>query len=257
MNKRRLLYVIFGLVFYLLFLVVEMPASWFAWGLNHFTNGAVRLESIVGSVWSGNGRLVIYYPQTSPHDMGSAQWRINPLWLVSGRLQTHWRVESADTNLRTTLRFGQGQTQLIEMQANMSAQTVGDFYPPASLVSPQGQVLVRSDKLVFNRDGIEGSVEISWQNAGSGLSTVRPLGDYRLDIAGAGQTASLKLNTLKGDLELTGQGQWQAQTRQIQFSGFASPREHAAELDPLLKLFGEDRGDGRRSFSFTSRLAAP
>jgi hypothetical protein len=33
--------------------------------------------------------------------------------------------------------------------------------------------------------------------AGSSLSNVQPLGDYRLDITGAGKAANLKLTTLQ------------------------------------------------------------
>ncbi|MGE5318546.1 MAG: hypothetical protein ACM3KD_00055, partial [Hyphomicrobiaceae bacterium] len=69
MKERWLPYVIFGLVFYLLFLVIEMPASWFAWGVNRYSGGMVRLDPIDGSLWHGNGKLVIYYPQTVPHDL--------------------------------------------------------------------------------------------------------------------------------------------------------------------------------------------
>ncbi len=256
-KKRLLLYVTFGLVFYLLFLIIEMPASWFAWGLNRYTQGAVRLDPIVGSLWSGNGRLVIYYPQTVPHDFGNAEWRINPLWLFAGRVQMYWRTESADARLRTTLQFGKNRTQLLETEAAFPARTIGTFYSPASLISPKGQVLVRTDKLMIDSNGLEGSAEISWLNAGSSLSTVQPLGDYRLEVTGSGKTAALKLSTARGDLELTGQGQWQVSTGQIQFTGSAAPREHASELEPLLKLLGNGQGNGKRPLTVNTRLLPP
>ena len=257
MKKRWLLYVIFGLVFYLLFLIIEMPAFWFAWGLNRFTSGAVRLDPITGSLWHGNGRLVIYYPQTVPHDLGTAEWRINPLWLFAGRIQMHWQTESADARLRTTLRFGKNWTQLLETEVAFPAQAIGTFYSPASLISPKGQVLVHTDKLTIDSNGIEGGAEISWQNAGSILSTVQPLGDYRLEVTGSGKTAALKLSTARGDLELTGQGQWQISTGQIQFTGSAAPREHASELEPLLKLLGSGQGNGKRPLTVNTRLLPP
>lgn len=257
MKKRTWLYVVFSLAFYLLFLIVQMPTAWLVWGLNRFTSGAVHLDPIMGNAWGGSGHLVIYYPQTVPHDLGIAEWRVNPIWLFTGHVQTYLRSESTDVRFRTTLRFGRGQTQLIETEARLPAQTLGAFYPPAVLISPKGEVLARTDKLVIGNNSIEGNAEILWQNAGSDLSSVQPLGDYRLEITGTGQSAVLKLSTLKGVLDLTGQGQWQVQTKQIQLTGSASPRQRAAELDPLLKLFGEDQGNGKRSFSITNRLAAP
>lgn len=256
-KKRLLLYAIFGLVFYLLFLVIELPVSWFAWGLNRYTSGTVRLDPIAGGLWRGSGRLVIYYPQTVPHDFGNTEWRINPLWLFTGQAQMQWRAESADARIRTTLRFGKNQTQLLETEAAFSAQAIGTFYSPASLISPKGQVLVRTDKLTIDSNGIEGGAEISWQNAGSSLSAVQPLGDYRLEIIGAGKTAALKLSTSRGDLELTGQGQWQISTGQIQFTGSATPHKHASELEPLLKLFGSSQGNGKRPLTVNTRLLPP
>jgi hypothetical protein len=94
---------------------------------------------------------------------------------------------------------------------------------------------------------LEGGATLEWQSAGSSLSNVQPLGDYRLEIVGAGKTANLKLSTTRGALELTGQGQWEAQKGQIQFAGLAVPRERAAELEPLLRLLGEDQGNGKRT----------
>ena len=253
MKKRMLLYVVLGLVFYLLFLIIQIPASWFAWGLNQYSHGAVRLDPLGGSLWSGNGRLVIYYPQTVPHDFGQTEWSINPGWLFTGRVQMHWRTESPDRRIDTVLRFGGNQTQLLETQAALPASAVSAFYPPASLISPQGQVSLRTGKLVIG-GGLTGNAEIQWQNASSALSSVQPLGTYRLEVSGAGETATLRLTTMQGVLELSGQGQWQAKTGQVQLTGSAVPRERAAELEPLLKLMGNDQGAGRRALAFNFPL---
>ena len=168
MKKRWLPYIIFGLVFYLLFLVIEMPASWFAWGLNRYSGGAVRLDPITGSLWHGNGKLVIYYPQTAPHDLGTAEWSVNPFWLFAGHIQTHWGIESPDGKGQTTIRIGPGQVELLETQITFPAQTIGSFYSPASLIAPQGQVQLRTDKLTIGKGALDGTAEIQWN--GPGLS---------------------------------------------------------------------------------------
>ncbi|MHB8535830.1 MAG: type II secretion system protein N [Sulfuricaulis sp.] len=254
MNKRGVLYTIFGLVFYLLFLIVEMPASWFAWGINYYTHSTVRLDPISGSLWHGKGRLVVYYPQTVSHDLGNTEWRINPLWLFAGRVQMHWRIDSENPRINTILGFESNQMLLRKTEITMPASALSSFYPPALLISPQGQVLLRTEKLVIGRDNLEGNAEIQWLNAASGLSAVQPLGNYRLEIKGTGQTAAIRLSTTQGMLELTGQGQWQTKTGKIQFTGSAFPRERTDELEPLLKLFGENQGNGRRSIALDSRL---
>jgi hypothetical protein len=252
-KKRVVLYVVFGLVFYLLFLIIEMPAAWFAWGLNQYSHGAVRLDPLSGSLWSGNGRLVIYYPQTTPHDLGQTEWSINPFWLLTGRIQLTLQTNTPERQINTTLGIAKGSLSIKDTDAAFPASFVGQLYPPAALIGPQGQVRLHTSGLIFNQQNLEGSATLEWQGAGSSLSSVQPLGDYRLEITGAGKTANLKLSTVRGALELTGQGQWQIQTGQLQFNGFALPHERASELDPLLKLLGNNQGDGKWALTISSR----
>jgi general secretion pathway protein N len=255
MKKTRwLLYVIFGLVFYLLFLIVEMPASWFAWGLNRYTQGTVRLDPIVGSLWGGNGRLVVYYPRTAPHEFGQTEWRINPFWLIAGRVQLTLQTNHQDRQIKTTLGVASNSFMLKDTEAELPAAFVAQIYTPLSLISPQGKVRISTEGLTLSPDKVEGAAALEWLNAGSSLSSVQPLGDYRLEITGAEKNANLKLTTLRGDLEFTGQGQWQTQTGQIQINGSAIPRARAEELEPLLKLFGSDVGGGRRTLMFNNQL---
>jgi general secretion pathway protein N len=255
MKKTRwLIYVIFGLVFYLLFLVIEMPASWFAWGLNRYTQGSVRLDPIAGSLWAGNGRLVIYYPPTTPHEFGQTEWRINPLWLIAGRVQLSVQTSHQDRQIKTTLGAARNSFMLKDTEGELPAAFVAQIYTPISLISPQGKVRISAEDLTLSPDKVDGAATLEWLNAGSSLSSVQPLGDYRLAIEGAERNANLKLTTLRGDLEFTGQGQWQPQTGQVQINGSAVPREHAVEIEPLLKLLGNDMGGGKRSLTINAHF---
>ncbi len=254
MKKRVLLYAVFGLVFYLLFLIIEMPASWFAWGLNQYSHGAVRLDPLGGSLWSGNGRLVIYYPQTTPHDFGQAEWHINPLWLFAGHVQLSLQANHQDRQIKTTLGVARNSFMLKNTEAEFPAAFAAQLYTPLSLISPQGKVRITTTELMVTPEKMEGTAALEWLAATSSLSSVQPLGDYRLDITGAGKTANLKLTTQRGDLELTGQGQWQLANGQIQFTGMANSQKREKELEALMPLLGKDMGSGRRSFSLTHHL---
>jgi general secretion pathway protein N len=253
-KKRVVLYVVFGIVFYLLFLIIEMPAAWLAWGLNRYTQGSVRLDPIAGSLWGGNGRLVVYYPKTTPHDLGETKWSINPFWLLTGRVQVALQSNTPERQIKTTLGIAKGSFSLKETDAAFPATFVSQFYQPATFIGPQGQIRLRTSGLVFSQQDLAGSATLEWQGAASSLSSVQPLGDYRLDITGAGKTANLKLTTQRGDLELTGQGQWQLANGQIQFTGMANSQKREKELESLMQLLGNDMGSGRRSFSITYRL---
>ncbi len=253
-KKRWLLYGIFGLVSYLLFLIIEMPAAWFAWGLNHYTQGTVRLDPMSGSLWSGNGRLVIYYPQTTPHDFGQTEWGINPLWLFAGRVQLSLQTNNQDRKIKTKLGLAHNSFLLKDTEAEFPAAFVAQLYTPLSLISPQGKVRISTEDMTLSPGKVDGVAALEWLNAGSSLSSVQPLGDYRLDITGIEKNANLKLTTLRGDLEFTGQGQWQLQTGQVQINGLATPRARAGELESFLNMIGSDQGSGKRTLNINTRL---
>jgi len=46
----------------------------------------------------------------------------------------------------------------------------------------------------------------------------------------------------------------QLRTGQLQISGFALPRARIGELEPLLKMFGNDEGGGKRKLLIIARL---
>ena len=79
--------------------------------------------------------------------------------------------------------------------------------------------------------------------ASTSLSTLKPVGSYRLDLAGGDQPALL-LSTLDGSLQLSGRGTWA--TGHLQFDGEASAAPDRVEaLANLLNIIG--RRDGARS----------
>src|SRR3990172_2590539 len=166
-KKRWLLYAIFGLVFYFLFLIIEMPASWFAWGLNRYTQNTVRLDPISGSLWSGKGRLVIYYPQTTPHDFGQAEWGINPLWLLAGRIQLTLQTNHQDRQIKKTLRIARNSFTLKDTDIAVPASFVSQLYAPLSLVGPQGKVRLSTAEVLVTPETVVGDAALEWLNASS------------------------------------------------------------------------------------------
>jgi general secretion pathway protein N len=253
-KKRWLLYIIFGLVFYLLFLIIELPASWVAWGLNRYTQGTVRLDPISGNLWGGNGRLVIYYPSTTPHDFGQTKWHINPLWLLTGRVKLSLQANHQDRHIKTTVELANEYFMLHDTEAELTAPFIAQIYTPLALINPQGKVRLIASELIMTPENFDGAAVLEWLNAGSSISSVQPLGDYRLDITGADKNANLKLTTLRGDLEFTGEGLWQLRSGQLNIRGLALPRARVGELESLLRMIGKDEGGGKRTLNISARL---
>jgi hypothetical protein len=57
-----------------------------------------------------------------------------------------------------------------------------------------------------------------------------------------------------GELELSGQGVYQYASGQIQFTGSVMLHGRVTELEPLLKLLGNDLGNGKRPLTINSRF---
>lgn len=91
------------------------------------------------------------------------------------------------------------------------------------------------------RTTMEGGVEITARHMSSRLSTLQPMGTYRITLAG-GDTPSLALSTVEGALRLSGQGQWVGS--RLRFTGEASAAPGMqAQLANLLNILGRRQGD--------------
>ena len=254
--KRTTRYLVLGAIFYLAFLVVGAPSAWMAQGLKHFSQGRLGLAQTSGSLWRGQGELFIAFNSKEDRRLGRIEWRIEPWWLLLGRVQTRLQISAPDADLRGAVGLAFRKIAVRELSATLPADLAVAFYSPAMLFGAQGRVQIKSEELEFGGDGVRGGAEILWQGAGSRLSSVSPLGDYRLSFAGQGKLAQIKLETVRGDLMLGGEGQWRPESGALQFNGSARPAAHAQELEPLLRVLGPDQGGGQRSISVNLRLAA-
>ena len=90
---------------------------------------------------------------------------------------------------------------------------------------------------------VAGRVEVSALAISSRLSTLKPIGSYRITVLGGGPV-TLELATLEGRLLLSGRGHWSGS--HLIFEGVAkTDAEHEAALANLLNIIG--RRDGARS----------
>jgi hypothetical protein len=93
------------------------------------------------------------------------------------------------------------------------------------------------------RLAVGGRAELAAARISSRLSTLRPMGSYRITLNG-GATSTLELATLEGSLQLSGNGRWVGS--RLRFEGVASAApEREAALSNLLNIIG--RRNGARS----------
>ena len=118
---------------------------------------------------------------------------------------------------------------------------------PWNTLQPQGQLMLQTQGLEAvwsaGRMALAGRAQLDAMSMSSRLSTLRPMGSYRLELTG-GEVPALALSTLQGPLQLTGSGQWVSQ--RLRFAGEASAApDREAALANLLNIIG--RRSGARS----------
>ncbi len=231
----------------LLALIVFAPAAWLAQGLQAASSGHVLLAQPQGSVWRGSAQLLLTGGQGSS-DAASLPGRVN--W----NLRLSWRGMHMALQLpccaaqALALDFKPGWSQhVLEVspaRVNLPAPWLSGLGAPWNTLGPQGQLALSNDALriqwAAGRMRLEGQFTLDMMAMSSRLSTLSPLGDYRLSLAG-GDVPTIHLQTLQGALQLSGSGQIIGS--RIRFKGEASaqPAQQDA-LSNVLNIIGRRQG---------------
>lgn len=247
-----------GLVGIGLALLFFAPAAWLTGAIERATEGRLQLAEPEGTVWSGSGLPVLTGGPGSrdaavlPSRLG---WSLTPFF---GGLRLKLAQDCCIApGLSVELRPGWGRMTVVVMPA---AETVGQWPAawleglgaPWNTLKPGGQLRIVARGLTL-RSGtaehagwqIEGQAEIDLLQASSRVSTLDPLGSYRIHIAGQpGGATTLNLSTLDGALQLKGSGEFGgAGSRGMRFRGDAraAPGFEPA-LNNLLNIIGRRNG---------------
>lgn len=249
-------YIALGIALYIVFLIATVPAIWFAKAADHFSNGAILLTHAHGTLWHGMAELHAGTPATGVRRLGEFQWRAKPWWLLLGRARLFVQLDGPTTNGKASIGFvPYRRVDLEGLQANFPASLVSLVYGPAAFFEPTGTIELRAANARLSNHGLIANIEAQWRGAGGRFTGAATLGDYRIDITGNGQTAAIRLSTVRGNLELSGQGEWHVTGNgAIQFDGTAAPKGAVTELEPLLRALGRDLGGGRRRIRLRTRL---
>ena len=88
---------------------------------------------------------------------------------------------------------------------------------------------------------LNGVLVVHAEGVSSRISTVRPLGSYRMELDGRKDSTQIRLSTLAGPLELKGEGAFIAGQLRFQGSARAEPERREA-LGNVLNLIGNRTG---------------
>jgi general secretion pathway protein N len=218
-----------------------LPAAWLGFAVERSSRGAFALGDPAGTVWKGRGLLALRSGGAF-RGIADLEWSCNPLSVLTGRLSVALSGVAPETRLRASVSLGKGSVRFQNVEANAPAGLLEPAVPAAAFAKPDGRLRVLADSVEIGEASLVGAVTVEWVEAG--VSGLHQLGDYRLQITGNGERATVKLATLRGDLRLSGEGEWRAaQPRIVQLRGIAEATAERKDLEPLLQVLGI-RGSG-------------
>jgi len=230
-------------------LVWQAPASWLASGVQTLSQERVQLRQPQGTVWHGSAQWVLSSGAGGQDTLALPQrltWHLQPQADASLRLELELpccttkplRLWLRPAWTGVTMQFDDGLSQ-------WPLAWLGGLGAPWNTLGLEGQARLQTQSLRLQwQSGVwqlQGQAQLQLQFVSSRLSTLRPLGDYALDLQG-GTSARVQLRTLSGELRLSGNGEWRSTGLFFEGQGQASTGSEAA-LANLLGVLGQRQGN--------------
>jgi general secretion pathway protein N len=216
---------------------VRAPAAWVGdWLESH---GRLRLVDARGTVWNGSAMLGVSDGRQIRLVPGRVSWNLGLGAILTGRVTAD--VSHPALAAPLAVSFAANSINLAGGRAELPAAALTAVGTPFNTVRPGGILALRWTDVEIKGGGFSGSAQLDWRDAQSALSPVAPLGNYRLSIAGAGDGAKIRLDTLGGPLRLEGSGTLRGW--RISFRGLASVEpDMRAALNGLIGVLGPRSG---------------
>ena len=191
----------------LLALLVFAPARWLGAALGSLSGDKLQLVNARGTVWNGQGDLLLSGGEGSRGQTALPQgirWTLGPTWLDGPALRA--RLSSpccTEQPLVISVRPGLASTeiQLDAFSSRWPAAMLVGLGTPWNTLRLDGQLLLQSPGFSVawhsGRAKLNGQVVIEAHDLATRVSTLRPLGSYRVDITtqADGDEARLALTT--------------------------------------------------------------
>ncbi len=244
-------------------LITQAPAHWLTHSIEQASGERVLLPDAQGTVWNGSAQWVL---NEGPLNMAATPHAVRPAGTTALPTRVTWQLGlnmdwvNFRLNLSTTVISAcctpqpvrvdvspvwRGlRVQVSDHTSHWPAHWLVGLGAPWNTVQPEGQMQLQTKQLQWTQQAgqasLLGQAELHMQQLSTRLSTLRPLGSYRVRVQG-GDTVALTLDTLEGSLLLQGSGQ--LIHGRVQFNGEATAAPEAqAALSNLLNILGQRQG---------------
>jgi general secretion pathway protein N len=243
--------------------ITQAPAHWLTHAIEQASGERVLLPDAQGTVWNGSAQWVL---NEGPLNIATSTNLARPASTTALPTRVTWqlgpRIDFSNLRLAMSAKVASAcctplpvrvdvsplwrgvRVQVSDHTSNWPASWLIGLGAPWNTVQPEGQMQLQTTQLQWTQQAgqerLQGQAELQMQQLSTRLSTLRPLGSYRVRVQG-GDTIALSLDTLEGSLRLQGNGQ--LQNGHVRFNGEASAAPDAeAALSNLLNILGQRQG---------------
>jgi general secretion pathway protein N len=243
--------------------ITQAPAHWLTQAIEQASGERVLLPDAQGTVWNGSAQWVL---NEGPLNIATSTNLARPASTTALPTRVTWqlgpRIDFSNLRLALSAKVASAcctpqpvrvdvsplwrgmRVQVSDHTSNWPASWLVGLGAPWNTVQPEGQMQLHTTQLQWTQQAgqehLQGQAELQMQQLSTRLSTLRPLGSYRVRVQG-GDTIALTLDTLEGSLQLQGHGQ--LQNGHVRFNGEASAAPDAeAALSNLLNILGQRQG---------------
>lgn len=238
--RRDYWLIVYGVIAYLLFLVIQLPVSFVWQQIPAPVKQTISFSSLEGSAWSATATGVII----NGYNLGTMSWQLSPLSLLTGHLGGAVQVRHA---LGTTQgKFDIDNAQLVELhnlQGNLNANLFDSLIRPVML---NGQIHVDIESARLQRSSlleIEGTAQ--WRDARiSGVQDL-DLGQIIIKAVPDAGGSRFQVSNQDGALEVNGEVRLATNGRYDLNLTLMNRDKSRTELDTMLRMLGKPDARGR------------
>ncbi len=239
----------YGLVIYVLFLVINLPAS-VVWSMapQHIER-SVNITNLQGSAWSASADNIVI----KGFELGKAEWTLNPFLLFIGKLGGDINIRHALGQAESDYRLDSDQMiELSDLNGEFSAAILDPAIPPFMLA---GSIHSQLESVqIQGRTLFEATGTLQWRNASiSGVQDVS-LGNLTFNASPEAKGTRLQVSNeggliaVSGDIRLAGNGRYNLNLL------LSSRDKRNTDLKSMLAVLGRADAQGRVRFTQAGRL---
>jgi general secretion pathway protein N len=236
-----------GLLGLVLALVLFIPASWLASRIEDASGGRIVLADARGSLWNGSANLQLTGGAGSTDQLQlptAVDWHVRPHWNGFVVEMTSACCTPQPLVVRVRPAWRSIAFDVADARSQWPASLLAGLGTPWNTLQLDGDLILETQGLSVEwaegRLALAGRAELQAQRMSSRLSTLRPMGSYRITVTG-GATPNLQLDTLEGSLQLSGSGQWVGERLHFNGAATAAP-DREEQLSNLLNIIGRRNG---------------